>query len=73
MVFPREWGCTLRCYRSNINCCDVAVLDTQLKGSVMTKSDKQPAITRLKSMVNDAVVNTDSHPDQTLCEDAPMH
>ena len=39
----------------------------------MTKSDKQPAITRLKSMVSDAVVNTDSHPDQTLCEDAPMH
>jgi len=36
----------------------------------MTKSDKQPAITELKSMVSDAVVNTDSHPDQALCQGA---
>jgi len=36
----------------------------------MTKSDKQPATTESKSMVSDAVVKTDSHPEEALREAA---
>ena len=36
----------------------------------MTKSDKQPATTESKSMVSNAVVKTDSHPDAALPEGA---
>jgi len=36
----------------------------------MTKSDKQPATTESKSMVSDAVVKTDSHPDAALRDGA---